>query len=79
MSSEKKNARPWDLLDPSVKHVPDDVYIKRYEECLTCKSFNRIMGVCKHCLCIMKVKCSLAHAYCPENKWEEHKEERDTI
>jgi hypothetical protein len=71
---KEKIVRPWDLLNPHAEHVPEDVYVKRYETCLSCKSYNRIMKVCMHCLCVMKLKCSLSDAFCPEDKWEAYQE-----
>lgn len=66
----KRNSRPWDLLNPSVKHVTDEVYWERYNTCSNCEFFIKKIGVCSKCSCFMKVKCSLETSFCPVDKWK---------
>lgn len=75
MSPKKRNAMPWDLLNPFVKYVPEEVYDNRYEICKNCEFFIKVTKQCNKCMCFMKLKCAYSHAYCPENKWEAYKEE----
>lgn len=65
-----KNARPWDLLNPEKKNVPDHIYNERYTICKNCEFFIDITKQCKKCMCFMNFKCSLSNAFCPEGKWE---------
>jgi hypothetical protein len=66
----KRNSRPWDLLNPNVAHVTDEVYWDRYNTCKKCEHFIKKVGVCAECSCFMKVKCSLENSFCPVGKWE---------
>lgn len=68
MSEQKRNAMPWDLLNPNTKYVPESIYSWRYETCKSCEFFTAAR-TCSKCNCFMKVKCALGHAYCPEGKW----------
>jgi hypothetical protein len=77
MSAKKRNAMPWDLLNPNRKHVPEDVYSERYETCKSCEFFIKPTKQCSKCLCFMKVKCALTFAFCPENKWHAYTEEEN--
>ena len=72
---KRRNAMPWDLLNPNRKHVPEEVYSERYEICKSCEFFIKKTKQCKKCMCFMNLKCALVFAFCPENKWEAYKEE----
>jgi hypothetical protein len=71
---KEKNAgdpvRPWDLLNPNIDRVDDDVFKYRYEDnCLKCPSLIQATKQCKKCGCFMKEKAKLPHATCPLGKW----------
>jgi hypothetical protein len=62
--------RPWDLLNPNIDRVDDDIFKYRYEEnCLKCPSLIQATKQCKKCGCFMKEKAKLPHATCPLGKW----------
>ena len=63
-------ARPWDLINPKVKKVSEEIYNKRYEICLSCDKLITSTKQCKECLCFMNLKTKLPHAFCPIGKWE---------
>lgn len=65
-----KKAMPWDLLDPRITYVSEEVYSERYETCENCEFLRPKTKTCKQCNCFMKLKCALPHAFCPEGKWE---------
>lgn len=72
MTEKKRNALPWDLLDPNTKYVPQGVYDWRYETCKGCEFFSKATKTCTKCHCFMKVKCAMGHAFCPEDKWGQY-------
>ena len=61
--------RPWDLLDPSVERVTDNVAEERYSTCLGCPELLKLTKQCKKCGCFMSVKTRLKNASCPIGKW----------
>ena len=77
MSAKKRNAMPWDLLNPNREHVSEEIYSERYDICKSCEFFTKHTKQCKKCMCFMKVKCALASASCPENKWKPYIEEEN--
>jgi hypothetical protein len=65
-----KEARPWDFLDPRTEYVSQEVSSSRYSICLECEFFtNTLPRLCSKCHCVMKIKCKISHASCPEGKW----------
>jgi hypothetical protein len=62
-------ARPWDMLNPNIGRVKDNVFEERMNQCKSCEHFIRLSGQCKYCMCFMKLKCQLPHAECPVGKW----------
>jgi hypothetical protein len=77
--NEKRNAMPWDLIYPGTHYVPEEVYKERYATCEGCEFFTKkAPRVCKKCFCWMKVKCTIAIAYCPEGKWDAYEGEPAT-
>ena len=75
MVEKKKNAMPWDLLNPSTKYVPSQVYDERLEICKNCEFFLQKSTLCKQCKCFMRIKCAMTHAFCPMGKWLEYEGE----
>jgi len=61
--------RPWDLLDPSVERVTENVAEERYSICLGCPELLKLTKQCKKCGCFMSVKTRLKNASCPIGKW----------
>jgi len=66
---EKKEARPWDLLNPNTEYVSKEEQHKRYSTCQSCDRFISLTTQCKECGCIMKLKTTISHASCPLGKW----------
>jgi hypothetical protein len=67
--SDGDKVRPWDLVNPKIDHVPDDVFQYRYDLCLACPSLIKMTKQCKKCACFMNSKAKLPHASCPIGKW----------
>jgi hypothetical protein len=65
----KKEARPWDFLNPNTKYVSDQEADRRFDICNWCPKYITLTGTCKECGCFMKLKTKLEHATCPLNKW----------
>lgn len=64
-----KNARPWDLINPTIGRVDDSVQEHRYSICNSCDRFFALTKQCLECGCFMNLKTQLPHAECPLNKW----------
>jgi hypothetical protein len=75
MTNNNRQARPWDLLNPNIKHVSKDIESKRLEICKICPKFIKSTSQCRECGCIMVLKTKLPNAYCPLEKWGAIKEE----
>lgn len=67
--SDKKVARVWDMIDPSIGRVAEEVASARLSACRGCEHFIKLTGQCKHCMCFMRLKTTLPHAECPIGKW----------
>lgn len=68
----KKNlgdTRPWDVLNPNVARVPDEIRDLRFNLCKGCEFLIKPTHQCKKCGCLMHVKTQLAEAECPIGKW----------
>ena len=68
----KKNlgeTRPWDIVNPNIEHVPDEVQKARYDLCLACPELIKLTKQCKKCGCVMPLKTKLPAAKCPIGKW----------
>jgi hypothetical protein len=61
--------RPWDVINPNIEHVPEEVSSKRYGICEACPSLLKLTKQCKECGCFMKLKVKLPGAVCPLSKW----------
>lgn len=67
--SANDTAKPWDLLNPNIKFVDEEIFNYRYDLCKQCPSFINLTKQCKKCGCLMNQKCKLPHASCPIGKW----------
>jgi hypothetical protein len=65
-----KEARPWDMLDPRIGRVSDEVKKLRMDYCNGCEFFISLTQQCKKCGCHMPWKTGLPHASCPVGKWD---------
>ena len=63
------DTRPWDVINPNIEHVSEDISSARYAICESCPSLLRITSQCKECGCFMKLKTKLPAAACPLGKW----------
>lgn len=66
---EKRQARPWDILDPNLETVPDEIRKARIDACSNCEFLIKFTKQCKKCGCFMKVKTMIPHAECPIGIW----------
>lgn len=66
----QKPAKVWDMLNPNIGRVSDEVKQERLDICKSCPFFMKISHQCRKCGCIMDAKTSLPHAFCPEGKWD---------
>jgi hypothetical protein len=62
--------RPWDLLNPKIGRVKDEIQKTRYDMCLTCEHLVKATKTCTKCGCFMTEKTKLPHASCPIGKWD---------
>jgi hypothetical protein len=68
----KKNlgdTRVWDMFDPSVPTVTNEVAQDRYSICIQCPELINLTKQCKKCGCFMVAKTKLEKATCPLGKW----------
>jgi hypothetical protein len=68
--TERRAAKPWDLIDPTKKKVSKEIAEERMEICKGCPRLIQATKQCKECGCIMVLKTKLASAFCPIGKWE---------
>jgi hypothetical protein len=68
--------RPWDLLNPKTEYVKKEIAQARYDICKECP-FLLPTKQCSKCGCFMKAKVKIAHAECPEHKWNKAIQETD--
>tara|TARA_R110000822_G_scaffold99416_5_gene224381 strand:+ start:177 stop:404 length:228 start_codon:yes stop_codon:yes gene_type:complete len=61
--------RPWDMLNPNVEKVSEEIEEKRYSICGECPELIKATKQCKQCGCFMKMKVKLKEATCPLSKW----------
>jgi hypothetical protein len=72
--ANRGNAKPWDMLNPNVKRVPEHISEERLKICMSCDRFMKATRTCKECGCFMDAKTKIGHAYCPLGKWSEFEE-----
>lgn len=68
-SSDVRQVRPWDFLNPNTEYASDEVANKRFDACLGCDKLIKLTKQCKECGCFMNAKTKLAGATCPLGKW----------
>ena len=68
--AKPKEARPWDLLNPNIGRVSDEVKKLRMDYCTGCEFFISLTQQCTKCGCHMPWKTGLPHASCPVGKWD---------
>ena len=61
--------RPWDMINPNVEHVSEEIENQRFSICKSCPELLKITKQCKKCGCIMTLKTKLRKAECPLHKW----------
>lgn len=66
---EKRQARPWDLINPNVEKSSEEDAEARYAICKECPSFIKLTKQCKECGCFMKAKVKIKISTCPLGKW----------
>ena len=69
MSENKKDAKPWDVLNPNIVYLDKDKSLERFNLCKACPEFIKFTSQCKKCGCFMKLKTTMEHASCPIGKW----------
>jgi uncharacterized paraquat-inducible protein A len=65
----EREAKVWDVINPYIENVSDEVYNKRMDICKSCEFFFKPTSQCKKCGCLMHLKSKLPHATCPIGKW----------
>lgn len=65
----QKPSRPWDMLNPEVGRVAEEVQKTRMEICNGCPFLFKISKQCRKCGCFMNLKTQLPNSYCPIGKW----------
>lgn len=64
------SVRPWDMVNPKIGRVLQEVRDERFNMCLSCEHLIQATKTCKKCGCFMTAKTWLPHASCPIHKWE---------
>jgi hypothetical protein len=62
-------ARPWDLLNPHIDFVPQEIVDDRLAICKACPELIKLTTQCKKCGCFMQLKTKVPFAECPIGKW----------
>ena len=63
------NVKPWDMFNPNIEKLSEEVAQKRLDMCLGCDRLIKITNQCKECGCFMNLKTKLPNAFCPIGKW----------
>ena len=69
MEDNKKEVRPWDLINPNVERSSEELAKYRFEICKSCEFFKPKTERCSKCGCFMKLKTKIHGAVCPMSKW----------
>jgi hypothetical protein len=67
---KKKKAKPWDLINPNISKVSEEIQDYRLSKCLICPELIKTTKQCKKCGCFMTQKVKLPNAECPIGKWQ---------
>jgi len=70
---EQRKARPWDIFNKNIEKISVEEQKKRLDICHGCDRLIKATTQCKECGCLMNLKTSLPHAFCPLGKWTEMK------
>lgn len=70
VAEKPKEARPWDMLDPRIGRVSEEIKEMRMDACTNCEFFVKLTKQCTKCGCHMPWKTGLPHASCPVGKWD---------
>jgi uncharacterized paraquat-inducible protein A len=65
----EREAKVWDVINPYIENVSDEVYNKRMDICKSCEFLFKPTSQCKKCGCLMHLKSKLPNATCPIGKW----------
>jgi hypothetical protein len=65
----EREAKIWDVINPNIENVSEEIYKKRMEICKSCEFLFKPTTQCKKCGCLMNLKTKLPHATCPVGKW----------
>lgn len=65
----ERPARVWDMLNPNIEKVSEEIKKERIAICETCPFFMKLSRQCVKCGCFMDMKTTLPHASCPVGKW----------
>ena len=65
----KNTVKPWDMLNPNIEKLSEEVANKRLDICLGCDRLIKLTNQCKECGCFMNLKTKLPNATCPIGKW----------
>lgn len=60
---------PLDFFKSDTEYADSETVESRLAICAECPDLLPVIGVCKHCGCVMKLKTRLAEATCPKGKW----------
>ena len=63
------DSRPWDVINPNVPKIDDEIAETRLDICKACPELIQITKQCKKCGCFMVLKTKLKDAVCPLGKW----------
>lgn len=61
--------RPWDIVNPNVNKVSDEIESTRMSICMDCPELIKVTKQCKQCGCFMNIKVKLEKAQCPKGYW----------
>lgn len=61
--------RVWDMFNPNIEKVSDEVQKTRFDICKSCEFLTPITNQCTKCGCFMHLKTTLPKAECPIHKW----------
>jgi len=67
--SDKKEVKPWDMLNPKEPRSQEEEMERRLSICRSCEFFKPRTEQCAKCGCFMKLKTKLEKAHCPIDKW----------